>query len=103
MYAPQTQFDPQILARLLANSGQTPAAAPVSPAAGAAPNPMASMPAFMPNVPMQATPQAPAIPPMPPHLPDGSLYSPSRSMWKTPDGVLYHADGQPASSPAGVQ
>lgn len=33
-------------------------------------------------------------PPMPPALPPGSQWSPSREQWRTPDGRLYDADGQ---------
>lgn len=65
-----------------------------------APAPQSPLPAFMPNQPLpQAVTQAPAIPPMPAHLPDGSLYSPSRNMWKSPDGTLYNHEGKPLNAP----
>lgn len=38
---------------------------------------------------------APAIPALPSNLPAGSLYSPSRKMWRDPSGKLYDAGGNP--------
>lgn len=46
--------------------------------------------------PAAAAPVAPGpLPPKPPHLPAGSQYSPSRKMWRTPDGKLFSASGAP--------
>jgi hypothetical protein len=36
-----------------------------------------------------------SVPPRPSAVPAGSAYSPSRRMWKTPDGTLFNANGQP--------
>lgn len=41
-------------------------------------------------------PAAPAIPSLPRGVPQGSAFSPSRNMWRTPDGRLFNADGTPA-------
>lgn len=38
-----------------------------------------------------------AIPSAPNGIPQGSMYSPSRKQWKTPDGKIFNADGSPAS------
>lgn len=40
-------------------------------------------------------PAAPAIPPPPRNIPAGSAYSPSRNMWRSPDGRMFNADGTP--------
>lgn len=47
---------------------------------------------------IQAGVEAPAqaaVPSIPPSLPQGSQYSPSRQMWRDPQGKLYNAQGQP--------
>ncbi len=43
---------------------------------------------------VQAEP--PAIPAVPRGVPQGSAYSPSRRMWRAPDGRMFNADGTPA-------
>jgi len=37
----------------------------------------------------------PAIPPQPPSVPAGSQFSPSRNMWRAPNGQLFDASGKP--------
>lgn len=52
----------------------------------------------MPPLPQGATPPAPgsvAAPPRPSGVPPGSAYSPSRKMWKDPQGKLYFENGIP--------
>jgi hypothetical protein len=44
-----------------------------------------------------ATPAAGATPPRPPNVPPGSAYSPSRDMWRAPDGRMFTKDGVPAA------
>lgn len=56
-------------------------------------------------VPAQSAPAAPApaqaapggIPAQPANVPPGSAYSPSRGMWRSPDGRVFDATGRPAS------
>jgi hypothetical protein len=40
------------------------------------------------------TPAAPVAPPLPQGVPAGAMYSPSRKMWKAPNGGLFHEDGR---------
>lgn len=53
----------------------------------------------VPNAPARpATASPPPVaPPLPRGVPGGSLYSPSRGMWRDPSGNLYSANGAPAS------
>ena len=44
-----------------------------------------------------AAPAAGATPPQPPNVPPGSAYSPSRDMWRAPDGRMFTKDGVPAA------
>jgi hypothetical protein len=44
-----------------------------------------------------AAPAAGAAPPRPPNVPPGSAYSPSRNMWRAPDGRMFTKDGVPAA------
>lgn len=46
-----------------------------------------------------ATPSAPVAPPPPQNIPPGSLYSPSRKLWRAPDGRTYNSAGQPVALP----
>ena len=94
----ETPLDPQILTpALMGNTGQS-----YDPSLNAvmAQAPQPTLPPSMPNqpiakiMPRQAM-KAPEIPPMPANLPEGSLYSPSRKMWKSPDGTLYNREGIP--------
>ncbi|HXJ61899.1 MAG TPA: hypothetical protein VNU68_35115 [Verrucomicrobiae bacterium] len=62
----------------------------------AAPTPLA------PSRPVGAEPNEPArtpptVPARPETVPAGSAYSPSRQMWRAPDGRLYNAQGKPAA------
>lgn len=53
-------------------------------------------PAAKPAAPAQAAPaQTQQAPPRPGNVPAGSAYSPSRNQWRTPDGKLFDANGQP--------
>ena len=63
---------------------------PASPSAPAAPpaNDPARMTPGDGNKPLDIQ-----APPMPPALPPGSQYSPSREQWRTPDGRIYDNDG----------
>jgi hypothetical protein len=42
-------------------------------------------------------PTAPTVPARPANVPPGSAWSPSRRMWRAPDGTLFTADGRPVS------
>jgi hypothetical protein len=44
-----------------------------------------------------------AAPARPPSVPQGSAYSPSRRMWRDPQGNLYDGNGQPAQAAPGPQ
>ena len=95
----QTQAPMDATLRALMAAGQYPDPSSVMMNA-----PQPSLPAFMPNQPMAnvmppEAMKAPEIPAMPSHLPDGSLYSPSRNMWKSPDGMLYNHQGHPLNAP----
>ncbi len=73
----------------LQGDGRQPAPAPAAPlrpapVEGAAPAPAAA-------------PRAGGTPPRPPNVPPGSAYSPSRRMWRSPEGQMFNEDG---SSPA---
>ena len=97
----QTPMDAQL--RALMGAGQSP---DLNAFMANAPQP--SLPAFMGNQPMASimppeAMKAPEIPAMPSHLPDGSLYSPSRNMWKSPDGMLYNHQGLPLNAPVTPQ
>jgi hypothetical protein len=75
-----------------------------------APIPVPTMDARPANQPAQAAPAAqaiqggqvvadpppPAIPAAPRTVPAGSAYSPSRRMWRSPDGRMFSEDGRPA-------
>jgi len=85
----------------LRTSGQLPAAAAPTPAPAVAPPP--ARPAAPQAAPPAAQPSrqpSTAAPPIPPGLPPGSQYSPSRNMWRTPDGKIYGPDGKPAGQSA---
>ena len=91
-------FDPQIWGQAL--SGNKDQSYDPSLNAVMARTPQPTIPTSMPNQPAanmmpQQAMKAPKIPPMPANLPEGSLYSPSRNMWKSPDGTLYNYEGIP--------
>lgn len=44
----------------------------------------------------RGTAEPPAVPARPRAVPSGSAFSPSRNMWRAPDGRLFNADGTPA-------
>ena len=46
-----------------------------------------------------AATQEPTTPQQPPSVPPGSAYSPSRKMWRAPDGSMYDERGNPAGAP----
>lgn len=72
-------------------------AAPQAPAAPApSPPPAATQPTAAPQGQGPAS-SAAAIPPPPPNVPPGSMYSPSRSLWKAPDGMIYDQNGKPVT------
>ncbi len=74
-------------------SAVAPPAGASSPQAYAAPT---AGDAAQPSVPDAASAQrvAQSGPVPPPGLPDGCQYSPSRCMWRAPDGALFHFHGQ---------
>lgn len=47
--------------------------------------------------PAPAVPAVPAVPARPQDVPNGSAFSPSRQMWRGPDGRLYDIQGRPIS------
>lgn len=79
-----------------AQSGGLKVGAPTVPATGApaaAPGGQAGAP---------AAPAAPKVgPPLPPGIPKGSLYNPSRGLWRDPAGKIYDSTGKPAALPGG--
>ncbi len=68
---------------------------------GQAPQPAAPAAPAGQQAPAQAAPAAPANPAAtmqrPPTVPPGSQYSPSRRMWRDPQGKMYDQQGNPAS------
>lgn len=104
--ARRAQDKEQIKARILADyraaaardaarlqPGPTPAPAAPPPAARPAPT---AAPSPAPAAPAPASPAPSATPPQrPPSVPPGSAFSPSRGLWKSPDGRIFDRNGQP--------
>lgn len=77
----------------------------LNPFGGAAPAPQPATTAALPPAPAPQRPEMMTpgngnkpqdikLPPNPPGVPPGSAYSPSRQMWKAPDGKIYDASGR---------
>lgn len=58
----------------------------------------AEAPARAPTTAATPAPTPSTVPVKPPAIPDGSMYSPSRKMWRAPDGRLFDETGTPVKS-----
>lgn len=97
--APQfdTTFGPGAARKVLGGGKAQPA--PPAPAQTAPAAPAQTAPAARPAAPAPQAAAPAAIPQRPSNVPQGSMYSPSRKMWRTPDGKVLDADGKPVATP----
>lgn len=85
----------EIAVQLRGNLGPAPApAAPAAPAPAPAPRPAQQRPDMM-TPGDGGRPLNIEVPQQPPSVPPGSAYSPSRQMWRAPDGTMFDSNGNP--------